>query len=148
MKKYLLLSCLASIQIFSMSCKKSQTSNDIDTSPYGGTVNLLYGTWEMRSTYGTSGSCQNATYTIGNGNMWKFTDGGYEEYEKSQILSRGKYILLTDSCAATGRIMEAIVLPESNYLKMYCDVSRDSLILYRTSTPNDVSIARFVRIEK
>ena len=80
--------------------------------------------------------------------MWKFTDGGYEEYEKSQILSRGKYILLTDSCAATGRIMEAIVLPESNYLKMYCDVSRDSLILYRTSTPNDVSIARFVRIEK
>jgi hypothetical protein len=148
MKKCFLLSYLAVILMFSMSCKKSAALNNFDGTPYSGAVNLLYGKWELRSTYGTSGSCQNATYTAGNGNMWKFSDAGYEEYEKNQLLSNGRYILLTDSCSFTGKLMEAIVLPESNYLKMYCDLSRDSLILYRTSGPNDVSIARFVRIIK
>ena len=147
MRKYFLLSCLASIQILFISCKKSATDT-FDTTPYSGTTNLLFGTWEVRSTSGTSGNCQNATYSPGNGNMWKFFEGGYEEFENNQMLSNGNYILLTDSCAATGRVMEAIVLPQSNYLKIYCDVSKDSLIMYRCSLPNDVSIGRFVRMEK
>ena len=80
--------------------------------------------------------------------MWKFSDAVYEQYEKSQLINSGPYILITDNCAATGRNMEAIVFPQSDYLKLYCDVSSDSLIMYRSGAANDLSIARFVRMAK
>jgi hypothetical protein len=148
MKKYFLLGCLASMQLFSINCKKTATLNASNNTPPPSTVNLLYGSWELRTTYGTFGNCQNGDYVAGNGNMWKFSDAVYEQYEKSQLINSGPYILITDNCAATGRNMEAIVFPQSDYLKLYCDVSSDSLIMYRSGAANDLSIARFVRMAK
>src|SRR5689334_22268420 len=109
MRKYFLLGCLALMQILSIACKKAASpNNSADNIPASSTVNLLFGSWELRSTSGTLGNCQNGDYVPGNGNMWKFSDRSYEQYEKSELLNSGSYILMTDNCAATGRNMEAI----------------------------------------
>jgi len=148
MRKYFLLGCFASMQILSIACKKAASPNNSINIPASSTVSLLFGSWELRNTSGTLGNCQNGDYAAGNGNMWKFSDAGYLQYEEGQIINSGSYKLITDNCAATGRYMQAIVFPQSDYLKLYCDISSDSLIMYRGSTMNDMSIAKFVRMTK
>jgi hypothetical protein len=148
MKKCILLGCLASMQILSTSCDKTASLNNSSDIRTSSTSNLLFGSWELRSTSGTTGNCQNGDYAAGNGNMWKFSEGAYEQYEKKELINTGSYILMTDNCAATGRNMEVIVFPQSAYLRLYCDISKDSLILYRSGAANDLSIARFVRMSK
>ena len=108
----------------------------------------LQNTWELRSVYGgyrTPGTSPNTS--PGNKNIWKFTDTTYQQYANGVLYVSGKYTVTKDSSAATGRIMDALILDKNTSQKLFFEFANDTLVLYRGIVAADGTIEKFVRVE-
>lgn len=87
--------CLTTFIILSGSCKKEIADKgciDLSNSPVG--------TWELRQTSAAMNPVV-SNYPAGNGNILKFVNGNYEKYLNGQLVSSGRYSIISDPTVGT-----------------------------------------------
>src|SRR5687767_6233588 len=106
MKYFIVSICLVAIVVLSGSCKKD--AGKIDT----GNTDLIVGTWELRQAQ--NGMIPTIDYPSGNGNIFKFSDSGYEKYTNGNLIKSGKYGLIIDSSVETE---VGLVIPHGQFTR-------------------------------
>jgi hypothetical protein len=90
MKQILLAILFGGFIISIESCKKVNTKQNIDI------ASSIIGSWELRQ----SSAAMNPTpknYTVGNGNILKFTIDNYETYVNGTLVKKGLYAITMDT---------------------------------------------------
>lgn len=90
MKMLLLTTLLWMVIPGIQSCQKDNTADGTDI------AGAIIGTWELRQTSGGLGTQVN-DYPPGNGNMIKFTNTRYENYENGVLVKSGTYTVIDDA---------------------------------------------------
>lgn len=134
--------------LFTISCKKdiiSELNDKVNTS----SITLTH-SWELRYQEGGQKPRSSPYYLPGNGNIWKFTDTTYQIYFEGQVSSSGTYYTIRDTCMATGKLMDAIVLNwgQSYNDTIYVQIAGDTLTMYRGIIAFDGTIEKYVEIKK
>lgn len=152
MKYITWLSLFIVLFIYLVSCKKH--NNDASSIPKEDNIetktessNSILGDWELRVIYGGfRASNSSPYYASGNGYIWKFTNSSYQFYSKGHLASNGDYTLTKDTCLATGRFMDALILKQNYNEKVFFEIAKDTLILYRGIIAADGTIGKYVRL--
>ena len=133
--KYILLSIL--LGTLFIGCKKESVDQ------------AIVGTWELRhfvGGYQLAGN-NNPDYSPGNGNILKFSDSSYYYYSNGQLRGNGSYLLVKDTCAATGQYMDGMIFDHHSYLDLSFEIKNNILTLYRGIVAGDGTIETYERIE-
>jgi hypothetical protein len=132
----------ATIFLFS-GCKKEVSADEI-IDPKAVHSNSIVSKWELRKvTGGFRGVYPGKDFLPGNGNIWIFSDYTYQTYQNNIALYSEKYSLGRDFSNATGQITDFLMLPA--YGKIYFEVKKDTLTLYRGELAYDGTIERYER---
>lgn len=134
--------------IFFNSCNKTgKEVLEVQPGKPAGFATSIKGAWELREIIGGLRIPDPGPYfTSGNGYLWKFTDSTYQQYAKGKLVSEGSYILTRDSSVATGRVMDALILPQNHNDKIHFEFSRDTVIFYRGIIAADGTIEKYVML--
>src|SRR5688572_5239542 len=138
MKYFVVIVCLAGITVFFESCKRSGGRSDITKFP------SIPGTWELKQAQ--NGMIPTKDYAPGNGNIFRFSDSGYEKYTNGNLTKKGQYIIINDS-SVTAEV--GLVIPSGEFTnriifdgdltapKTFFQVSNNSLIFLSGFFPLD-----------
>ena len=137
---------LSTVLLFSITiiwaCKGSKATDENTT--YSDSLN---GAWELRTVIGGfRAPGPDPVYAAGNGNIWAFTDSTYKQYDKGNLVDSGVFSIVRDTCPATNTLMEAFV-PGNDHIKMFYEISMDTLTMYVGIIAADGYIAKYVRID-
>jgi hypothetical protein len=123
--------CFSTFIILSGSCKKEKADKGcIDLS------NSLAGTWELRQTSAAMNPVV-SNYPAGNGNILKFMNDNYEKYSNGQLVSSGRFSIVSDPTVETsiclvfpaGQFSNRIVYDSNNSApKEFIQISNGKLI--------------------
>ena len=141
--------CLLFILLISQSgCTKADETPTVVDPPMSGAPASLKNSWELRFAYGgLRAPNTNPNYLPGNKNIWKLMDSTYQIYSNGVLQQTGKYTLTKDTCYATGRFMDAMILDKNTAYKLFFEVANDTLVMYRGVIAADGTIEKYVRIE-
>ncbi len=137
-----------------ISCKKNSISPQKNKAASSGYVvtdsAAINGYWELRILYGCQTPNCNPYFEPGNGNTWKFTDSMYVFSVKSTspvyaYTDSGRYSAGKDTSQVTGRLMDYLILKEDKYDRLFFEIVKDTLTVYRGYIPADGTIEKFVR---
>jgi len=118
------------------SCRKNSSAS---------LTSQLVGQWELRTLYGGQVPGIDLNFIGGNGNIWKFTNSGFERYDNGQSTGSGTYTLTKANTFNSGVPEDAFILNQDPTLKFHFDIIKDTLTIYVGSIPADGYIAKYVR---
>lgn len=127
-------------------CGKNAGSATKELSPQVG--KSLWGYWELRDLQGGFRQPRSdKDYIPGNGNAWQFQDSAYQQFLNGSVVGEGQYSHIRDSAAATGRIMDGIVIRSGEIEReIFYEFKQDTLVLYEGHIAWDGTISKYVRI--